>query len=78
MSHSLATAEPVKSEPTVPTDRSVGMVLAGVCLVVAWLWRANPAVMQPALWMAAAIPALGALAAVAARALRHLSVRCVN
>lgn len=43
-----------KEELPLPSDRSTGLVFAGVALVVAWFWRADQTVLQWALGVAAA------------------------
>jgi hypothetical protein len=51
-----------KPEIPLPSDRSVGVVFAGVAIAVAWFWRANPVVIQWALGSAAILAALAFLA----------------
>lgn len=51
-----------KEELPLPSDRSTGLVFAGVALIVAWFWRNDQTVLQWALGVAAAF-ALVSLAA---------------
>ena len=49
-------------EVPLPSDKSTGVVFAVVALVIAYLWRANPAVLWPALSIAALLLAVSFLA----------------
>jgi len=57
--------------PPIPSERSTGLVFAGVSVVVAYLWRANPAISLSA--MAAAGVLLG-LSLIVPKTLRPLNL----
>ena len=44
----------VQEAPPLPSDRSTGLVFAGVAALVAYLWRADPTVLSVSLAVAAA------------------------
>ena len=67
-SHGSDSGKPVVP---MPSDRSTGLVFAGVAVVVAWFWRTNPTVVTWALGIAAV---LAVLALTMPRALHPLNV----
>ena len=71
MSQPIHGSDMGKPDVPLPSDRSTGLVFAGVALVVAWFWRANPVVLQ---WALIAAALLTALAFLAPRLLRPLNI----
>jgi hypothetical protein len=71
MSQPIHGPQPGTPEIPLPSDRSTGLVFAAVALVVAWFWRANPAVVPWALGSAAVLAAVSFLSP---RVLRPLNI----
>lgn len=58
-----------KEELPLPSDRSTGLVFAGVALAVAWFWRADQTVLEWALGVAAAFALVALLVPILIRPL---------